>query len=548
MPNTATLLATGCAFGILACLTRRPIMALLLCLYLLAAILISSAVMQSYLGMPLTLADVQFFFRDPIDDLELFVNYPALGCSFVGVIAGAVLLLVFGYRRERWRVTLPLWLQVLRFALAAVLVGVLCWGYEAAPPMAHTGTVDDRDAWSAFLALRRLELADHWMERLNVFFDNRDMLATLPPAHAQTRFPQPPDDFPAPDAVAHLPDVLMVLEESTFDPKLVARCTFPACDSPMFQAPAGALRTLQGPFLVHTTGGGTWLTEFGFLSGFDWRTFGRGGAYAPISLAPRLHRSLPQYLRTLGYHTVVVSAVGADFLRARSAYGYYGFDEFYASQDLKLSSDWHAVHDGQVFDKALAIVNASKDPRPVFVFILTIRNHGPHGDTRGALPARVTAVEKSLGRPMADYLARLDDSAREIDALRRSWLASPRPRVLGWFGDHEPEFAWDFFDRMSDINPSRLATNVGEAQLKYLTYHQLSANFGTPGVTTSTEALDVPFLPTELLEFAGIPLDAGARATSFVAARCHKLLLDCADRELVSDYLTYRIHDLQSVR
>jgi len=553
--NTATLIAGGCSFGILTALTRRPLTSLLLVLYLLGAVLLSSAVMQSFLGMPLTLADVQFFFRDPLDDLKLFLNYPALGASFLAVIGGTLVVAFLGLRFERARWP---WSQAVslssRAAIVAALVSVLAVGYSAAPPMAHTGAADDRDAWSAFLALRRIELADHWAERLNVFFDNRDMLATIPPARAQSRFPgTPPGTGTAPENTtpsdaAGRPDILMVLEESTFDPQLIAKCRDAACDSPMFRAPANATRTWQSPLLVHTTGGGTWLTEFALLSGFDWRTFGRGGAYAPVSLAPRLLHSLPQYLRSLGYHTVVFSAVGADFLRARSAYRYYGFDEFYASQDLHLSDDWHAVRDGSVFDKALTILAAGKDPRPLFVFILTIRNHGPHGDTSGDLPPRVRRVERQLGRPLADYLSRLDDSARDIDALRRTWLAAPRPRVIGWFGDHQPEFAWDFIDTLADINPARLASNVGATQLRYLTYHQLSANFGTPGVTTSGEALDVPFLGSELLQFAGLPLDAGSQAAVEVAAPCHRILLDCPDHALVDDYVSYRIHDLQSVR
>ncbi len=551
MPNTATFIATACAFGILAAITRRPLTTVLLVIYLLAAVLLSSAVMQSYLGMPLTLADVQFFFRDPLDDLKLFLNYPALGVSFCAVIGGFVLLLLLGWRieRPRWPAQGDKLTQGARAAVVATLVGVLAVGYSAAPPMAHTGAADDRDAWSAFLALRRIELAGNWVGRLNMFFENRDMLATLPPVHAQTRFPEAVANDPAaPEPAARLPDMLMVLEESTFDPQLIGACREVACASAMFRAPGNAVRTVQSPLLVHTTGGGTWLTEFAFLSGFDWRTFGRGGAYAPVSLAPRLRHSLPQYLRSLGYHTVVFSAVGADFLRARSAYRYYGFDEFYASQDLQLSDDWHALRDATLYNKALAILERSKDTRPLFVFILTIRNHGPHGDTSGALPARVLGVEKRLGRPLADYLARLEDSARDIDALRSRWLSSPQPRVLGWFGDHQPEFAWDFINTLADINTTHLATNVGAERLRYLTWQQLSANFGPRGVASSREALDVPFLSSELLSFAGIPLDADAQAALSVAHSCHQLLLDCADHALIDDYLSYRIHDLQAIR
>jgi len=76
----------------------------------------------------------------------------------------------------------------------------------------------------------------------------------------------------------------------------------------------------------------------------------------------------------------------------------------------------------------------------------------------------------------------------------------------------------------------------------------MSANFGTPGIVTARTALDVPYLSSTLLDFAGLPLDADARAALSVAQRCNGLLLDCADHALVDDYLSYRIHDLQDVR
>lgn len=549
--SQSTLIAVGGVFGVLAALTRRPVTAALLCVYLLVAVLISSAVMQSYLGMPLTLADVQFFFLDPLDDLSLFVNYPALGASFLVIVGGVLTLLILGYRweRVRWPGSTNALAHSFRLGIAVVLLLLLGYGYRSSAQPTHRGQLDDRDAYSAFQALRRLELAEHWPVRLSVFFDNRDMMATLPPQRLQSRFPVAmPVEISATTSAAMLPDIMMVLEESTFDPQLIAKCRFRACDSPMFRAPSGPWRTQMSPLLVHTTGGGTWLTEFAFLSGFDWRSFGRGGAYAPVSLAPRLERSLPKYLRSLGYHTVVFSGVGADFLRARSAYRYYGFDEFYASEDLRLADDWHAVRDATVFNKALQILAARRDLRPLFVFILTIRNHGPHGASNETLSANVQPVSRQLGAPLADYLSRLEDSARDFSQLRRAWLSSPRRRVIGWFGDHQPEFAWGFINSMADIDRSRFATNADARHLRYLTYHQLSANFGSPGVDTSAAALDVPFLATELLEFAAVPIDAGMRAASIVAARCNRILLDCADRALVDDYISYRIHELKSLR
>jgi phosphoglycerol transferase MdoB-like AlkP superfamily enzyme len=550
VPTVATIVAVCGAFGILVSLTRRPLTALLLSAYLLAVILITSAVKQRYLETPLTLADLQFFFLEPLENLKLFVNYPMFAASIAALLLLGAGIIVAGLRLEplRWpfaplRPRHALLVSAVGATVVAIAVGSL-----AASHASHPGRADEGDAYAAFLALRRMEQADGLIERLNVFFENRDMLAILPPPRAQHRFPGAPAREPGVASTDRRPDILVVLEESTFDPALIAKCRFLACNSPMFRAPSGSLRTQEGPLVVHTTGGGTWLSEFAFLSGFDWRIFGRGGAYAPVSLAPRLTTSLPMYLRSLNYRTVVISAVDADFLRARSGYRDYGFDEFYAARELQLPADWYAVRDALVFAKALALVDRTSDRRPVFAYILTIRNHGPHGDRDVATPQPLRLIEQRLGRPLADYLGRLDDSTQDFAQLRRRWLQSDRPRVIGWFGDHQPEFVRGLIDTVADVNPERLTHNAAARHLGYLTYYQLSANFGGPLVTSSPDALDISFLGEELLSFAGLPLDAGSVAARDVASSCRGLLFDCADSELINSYFAYRIHDLRTVR
>jgi hypothetical protein len=103
-------------------------------------------------------------------------------------------------------------------------------------------------------------------------------------------------------------------------------------------------------------------------------------------------------------------------------------------------------------------------------------------------------------------------------------------------------------DTIADVNRTRLTRNAAADHLAYLTYYQLSANFGGPQVTTSSDALDISFLGEELLSFAGLPLDPGSVAARDVASACRGLLFDCADSELVNNYFAYRIHDLRTIR
>jgi hypothetical protein len=578
VPGPQTLWFSLALVALLAALLGRVVTAVALAAYLLGGVIVSSMVMKSFLGTPLTISDLQFFFSNPVDDLQLFRNYPTLGAGFAALLVGVVIVVALGVRFERPR------LPLLRGRLVALVVAVLAAGLPLTAPgaterpahLAKTGPADlpdDWDAWTAFEDMRRIEHATSGLALLDVFFSNRGMSMTMPARRPHTRFAASgatnaasgmtptiatggtqaageatATPIGAPPPATTLPDVMMILEESTFDPRLIAKCTLPGCDVPIFATPAVARRSQQGPLLVHTAGGGTWLSEFSLLSGFDWRTFGRGGAYAPVSIAPRLSRALPAYLRSLGYRTVVVIPTGGDFLRARVAYRHYGFDEFYASQELGFSNDWLSLHDAKVFDAALGVLAKRQDSRPVFLYVLTIRSHGPHGEREDIIPASLKAERQAYDTALADYLGRVHDSAAGLAALQKRWFASPRPRVLGWFGDHQPELTQWFLEKPDDVAAGRLPPNVEPDQRRYVTWYQLAANFGPAGARRDERALDIPLLGAELLRFAQVPLDPASRVALEVGERCGGRLLGCEDRDLVSDFVSWRIYEFGALR
>ena len=547
LPSLSTVVATLVIYGLLFAIVRRPWTAAAMLLYCLCFVLLISFVKQAYLGVAMSLADVYFFLLRPVENFHLFINYPLFGLSLLGVCLGFALCLVVGLRFERpvrllVRPPHSHWLRITTAAASLVLgMGAALMSSEQSRAQVSTD-----DVFAAFQAMYELQQVHGVVNRLNLFFNNRSVEATLPAMRAQTRFIVPVSPT-VPEVADIRPDIFMILEESTFDATLISACVRNDCDNAMLHPLTTAQRTQQGPLLVHSTGGGTWLSEFALMSGLDWRVFGRGGAYAPVSLAPRLHDALPDRLRKLGYRTIAVCPTDGNFLSARSAYGYYGFDEFYAASDLNLPGDWQQTFDHILFDKALQLVPRAGDTRPVFVFALTIRNHGPHGEGNVPLPPAFHQTEQNNGAALADYLARMRDSSIDFTRLADQWLKSSRPRIIGWFGDHQPEAAWDFTQYPERLLRDRLATNVVDKQVPYLTHYQLSANFGGHNEQVSRDALDISYLGAQLLSFAGLPLDAGATASREVAVTCKGMMIDCANHALINDYLSYRIYQLDAV-
>lgn len=546
-PSLSTIVGVLVVYGLLFAMVRRLWTATALLLYLLCFVLLMSFVKQAYLGLAMSLADVYFFLLRPIENFHLFINYPMFGISLLGVCLGFCLCIAAGMHfespvRHLTRVPHGRWMRIIT-ACASLALG---FGTALLSSEQSRAQVRDGDAFAAFHAMYEMQQVGGVINRLNVFFNNRSTEATLPARHAQTRFTVP-ETLPTAEPPEIRPDIFLVLEESTFDATLIRDCVADDCDNAMLHPLIAAQRTQQGPLLVHSTGGGTWLSEFALMSGFDWRVFGRGGAYAPVSLAPRLRNPLPERLRALGYRTIAVYPTDGNFLSAQSAYGYYGFDEFHDAHDLNMPGDWQKNYDHVIFDRALQLVQRQNDTRPVFIFALTIRNHGPHGEGNVPIPPAFNKSRQKHGRWIADYLARARESSKDFTRLAAQWLKSPRPRIIGWFGDHQPEAAWDFTQHPALLQRDRLATNVSEKQFPYLTQYQLSANFGERNQLLSRNAIDIAYLGVQLLTFAGLPLDASANAAREVASACHGMMLSCADRALIGDYLSYRIYQLNEV-
>lgn len=538
------------AFSLLIAVTGRLIFSILAVSLSYATIAFASWTKIDYLEAPLTLADVRFFASNLAENIVLFRAYPNLGLMLVGAILLIVLTCILLFRVEARR-----GIRIRLVALAALVFLVGCgWMANspsinaALPRMAVLG--DDRSQANGHTQLHNFNVTKERRisDLLEIFFTDASAKFQPPEQVPQTRFK--PAAAPHPPAV--MPDIFAVLEESTFDPKILQACNGQAvCASALFKG-SGAGRE-AGPLITHTTAGGTALSEFTFLTGLDWRIFGPGGALAPLSLASHMQATLPKHLQTLGYQTIAIYPVGRNFLNAREAYRYYGFEHFLGIEDLDLGSDWHALRDGQLFDKALGAIDKMRDGRPLFVFLLTIRNHGPHAEKHADLPQPVAPALAALPAPLADYLQRQQDSEDALNSLGKRWLESDRPRVLAWFGDHQPLFATKA-KRAADYAASHFSQAPTDDQLRYATWYAMTSNRPTglerePASGAQGDSpLDIAYLGTRLLAFSGLPPRASDAATFQIQALCPLGIALCGDAQTVREYLSFRVWELQEIR
>jgi phosphoglycerol transferase MdoB-like AlkP superfamily enzyme len=351
-------------------------------------------------------------------------------------------------------------------------------------------------------------------------------------------------------APATKPDVVAILEESTFDPRILKVCTIPECKRKMFDADRQT--RARGLLTVHTFGGGTWTSEFAVLTGLAHTLFGAAGLYAPYNLAPRVANTLPHTFRAAGYRAIAIYPMTGDFLNARNAYDYYGFDAFYDGTEYGLGWESHDADLLKVFERIYADEKRVHPDQPLFVFMLTLHQHGPHMTPLAELPPPYDKplfkgkfspkdLDDWLNLNLGNYLQRLQESDAMLADLEKFLLDGEHPALLMHFGDHQPSF-----DGAIHAIPKQVPKEAGPNS-SMVTYYSIKTNYPVKR-KFDYPVLDIAFLGALVLDVAGVPKDAFYQANTLLRERCKGRYLDCSDTNMVASYHDYVFNTLRDLR
>lgn len=280
-----------------------------------------------------------------------------------------------------------------------------------------------------------------------------------------------------------LPDIFLVLEESTFPPSMLQ----PDYKEEKLFAADG---TAGGPLHVHTFAGGTWRTEFSVTVGMKPQEFGGDGLYVFHQLEGRIKRSIFSELKKLGYRTMVFYPVPGSFINASAFYASIGVDEFNDPPSLGVGTGWDwKFPDTVLYDAMLKKLDGVKEP--VVALLVTINQHGPHDITD----------------PMSDYVARYQSSDHAYKSFIGALEKRGRKAGVVAFGDHQPSFTPRFID---------------DEQARFITAYEIRCvNFACGDTASSTQKpLDAIMLAPEALERFGFGLDSLSHAQREIFSDC----------------------------
>lgn len=232
-----------------------------------------------------------------------------------------------------------------------------------------------------------------------------------------------------------LPNVVVVQSESFFDARRVLR-RVPQGFMQNFSLMCSEARYL-GRLRVPAWGANTLRTEFAFLSGIPDEALGVDRFNPYLKYCDKPVWTVATYLRSIGYRTVCIHPFHKSFFRRDKVYPHLGFDEFIDIDDFSETDRVGPyVSDNAVADKIDALLK--DDTTPVFVFAITMENHGPWKKARIDVPPELKSATPVKSNAFAQYLAHLRNADKMIGRIRHMLLASRRKSIFCFYGDHLP--------------------------------------------------------------------------------------------------------------
>ncbi len=304
---------------------------------------------------------------------------------------------------------------------------------------------------------------------------------------------------------AALPNIVVIMDEAFSDLSV-----FGAFETDMDYMPflrSLTEHTVKGNCYVSVKGGNTANSEYEFLTG-DTMAFLPVGSVPYQQYIKQPMPSVANHLKNLGYHTVGIHPYLPNGWFRDQVYPMLGFDEALFRPDFDAPRILRGyVSDDSAFAKIMEQFEAKEPGEPLFVFEVTMQNHGGYSkDSKDfhetvhltQLPDKTTSV-----RAAEKYLTLMLETDRAFETLVSYFSHYEEDTVVLLFGDHQPsDYITNTFLRL--LGKSRADEEVFFDN--YVVPFVMWANFDIG--QEQVDAISLNYLSGLLLEKAGVPLSA----------------------------------------
>lgn len=298
-----------------------------------------------------------------------------------------------------------------------------------------------------------------------------------------------------------LPNMIVIMNEAFSD--LAALGEFECNEDYMpfiHSLQDGAENTITGTLNVSVCGGNTANSEFEFLTGSSMAFLPQGSIPYQQYIKGEID-ALPSYLSSLGYKTVGMHPYGASGWERDEVYPWLGFEEtMFLSDFVGENYIRKYVSDESCYDEIISLYEEKNEAEPLFVFNVTMQNHGAYGDVYDNFTPDIS-VEGADIFSLEQYLSLMKVSDAAFEELINYFAQEEEKTLVVFFGDHQPNDT--IASPIVKLN-GKSVKNLSEEELKmrYEVPYVIWANYDIAEAQNEDTSLN--YLGAHVLEQAGI--------------------------------------------
>jgi len=297
------------------------------------------------------------------------------------------------------------------------------------------------------------------------------------------------------------PNIIVIMNEAFSDMASVADFTTNEDYMPFIHSlQQGAEDTISGNLQVSVCGGNTANSEFEFLTGNSMAFLPQGSIPYQQYLIHDIP-AIPSHLKELGYYTVAAHPYNATGWDRDTVYPLLGFDRSLFINQYDRSNKLRSyISDAECVDKIIEVYEEKETGTPLFMFNVTMQNHGGYTDKYTNFTPDIT-VEGLSNLAVEQYMSLLKVSDAEFERLVTYFSGVEEDTVIVFFGDHQPNDA--VAGPLVKLNGKNVKTFTNEELLtRYEVPYVIWANYDIEESTDVDTSLN--YLGVTALEVAGL--------------------------------------------
>lgn len=296
------------------------------------------------------------------------------------------------------------------------------------------------------------------------------------------------------------PNIVVIMNEAFWSPSKMKGIQF--SKSPTLNINKLKENSIYGDLESPTFGGGTANTEYELLTGNSAHFFNPGYMVYPNEIKGPI-MALPSILRNQGYTTKAIHPFKNWYWNRQKVYNYMGFNEF-ISEEYLINPVYKGFFISDEYVSDMIIKEMKKNEKPIFIFAVTMQNHGPYNDNRYKDYPKDVKVSGKISSEalqiLETYTQGVYDADKALGKLINYCSKNVKPTIVLFFGDHLPVLGKDYKVYKESGYFSKNNREIALTSVPFILWSNYSNKSKNLGL------LNTSFMGPYLLEYAGLEM------------------------------------------